>query len=231
MQNTIKHISIGGIKTALSVLPIIGTALDELFFEVSGRIKNDRMEKFVQELSKVVSKLEEAKIDVNYLKSEDFYDFSVDLFSKAVRTNSQLKRLALSRVLCHAIKDRLTFENDLTSIFARYIDELTPFHLRLFMFLKGELENLQSMKTYQEILDRFATYDQSGDIDKYQFRLYARDLEMKTLVRFKKDLGDFVGGGGFATDERAPAVYITSIGERFLMYLMSRDGKYTQQHA
>ena len=206
MHDKIKHISIGGIKTALSVIPILGTALDELFFEVSGRIKNERLEKFVDALSKQILKLEEAKIDQRYLKSEDFYDISVDVFSKSLRTSSELKRSALSKVLCGSIIDKLSFDSDLVSVFTRYIDDLTPTHLRLLVFLKSEIETLQSVRTYQELLERFIQFDQSGEIDKYQFRLYTRDLESKTLVRFKKDLGDFVGGE-VLRQTRAPRLF------------------------
>ena len=55
------------VRSILGATPIVGTALNEAFFDLRARLKQERLEKFVEELAKNVHSLETEMIDTAYI--------------------------------------------------------------------------------------------------------------------------------------------------------------------
>ena len=88
--------AISVIKGMLGAVPFFGTFLNETFFELRGRIKQDRVNVFVNELGELVKNHSKEKIDFDFLKSGDFIDFmdSAILKSSKTKYNEKIKLFA-----------------------------------------------------------------------------------------------------------------------------------------
>ena len=76
-------------KSILGIIPYGGTALNELIFEYSGTIKQNRLNRFVEILADNFT--EDSGINIDNIKSEDFYDLFESVLQRVVRTKSELK--------------------------------------------------------------------------------------------------------------------------------------------
>jgi len=79
---------------SISLIPVVGSAINEVLFDRRSRIKQDRINSFVTELGKSVQKIDESKIDQEYLKSDEFSDIVESTFKKVSEfgTTTRIKR-------------------------------------------------------------------------------------------------------------------------------------------
>jgi hypothetical protein len=92
-----------GIKTAIASIPVIGEALNEFVFEARGRIKQDRINKFVEALASYLAGLKEVELDIDQIEREDFGDFFEALLLEVSITHSENKREAFKNLLLRQI--------------------------------------------------------------------------------------------------------------------------------
>jgi hypothetical protein len=210
------------IKVYLSVLGPLGTAIDELVFGIGERIRGKRLQEFVEILSERINIINKYKIGVEYFQSDDFYDLTVNVINSSVKTNSKLKHEILSEIYIKGINDQIKWEQDLTQTFVRYVNELTPKHILIFKYISQSIVNLTELDSYESLYNIFITQGITQINDKYEFRMYLKDIENKTLLRFSKDINEFGSSGGYIaleSYEEVPGVTLTSIGEKFSEYL------------
>ena len=67
-----KEVEISLIRSLFSAMPIIGQALNEVVFEMRGRVKQERLNKFTEIFAEYF--MGKADFDINALKTEDFGD-------------------------------------------------------------------------------------------------------------------------------------------------------------
>jgi hypothetical protein len=84
-----KEILVSTVKALFGAVPFGGTALNELFFEYNGQLKQKRLNKFVEILSDNFT--EESGIKLENIKTEDFNDLFESVLRRVVRTKSELK--------------------------------------------------------------------------------------------------------------------------------------------
>src|SRR5215471_13023112 len=77
-----REYALGVIKGAIGAIPFVGTLLNEVAFEARSRVKQRRLEAFFGEVAQSVRELSEAKIDREYLASEEFSDLFEDVATK-----------------------------------------------------------------------------------------------------------------------------------------------------
>lgn len=87
------------LRSLLGVIPSIGTALNEAIFDLRARLKQERLERFVEELASILQTLESDKIDVAYIQSDEFVDFLEDVLIRAAKVRAEEKRRKLAAVL------------------------------------------------------------------------------------------------------------------------------------
>jgi hypothetical protein len=90
------------VKTIFSVIPYAGTALTELVFDYNGRIKQSRLNKFVEILSQEFSKNNE--IDIEKIKTENFNDLFESVIKRVYTTKSELKLNRFKDILIKGLK-------------------------------------------------------------------------------------------------------------------------------
>jgi hypothetical protein len=92
-----KEITVSAIKTIFGVIPYAGSALDELFFEYNGRIKQNRLNRFVEILAENFTK--NSGINLDNIKTEDFNDLFESVLRRVVQTKSELKLIRFKDIL------------------------------------------------------------------------------------------------------------------------------------
>lgn len=210
------------VKVYLSVLGPLGAAIDELVFGFGERIRAKRLEEFVAVLSDKINKIDNERVKAKYLQSEEFYDLTINVINSSVKTRSKLKYDVLSEIYIQGINDNVKWEEDLTQTFVRYVNELTPKHILIFKYLSQTIENYKNLDSYEFLFNHFNTQGITQINDKYEFRMYLKDIENKTLLRFSKDINEYGSSGGYIaleSYEEVPGITLTSIGAKFSSYL------------
>lgn len=226
LPKNIKDVSKEGIKSLvkfqLSLIGPVGVLIDEILFGIGDRIRGKRLEEFVKVLSEQVDKINENKIDNAFLNSEDFYDLTVNILNSAVKSKSKEKHKILASIFVDALNKRIEWDADLAQTFIMYVNDFTPKHILVFKYLLKNLSALANVDSYEALYLAFIKNLQNIEIDKYEFRMYLRDIENKTLMRFSRDVREYGSSGGYIAlenYEEVQGIILTSIGEKFAAFL------------
>lgn len=137
-----KEIAVSTLKSIFGVIPFGGAALDELFFEYNGRLKQKRLNGFVEILVENFTK--GAEINLENIKTEDFNDLFESVLRRVVQTKSELKLLRFKDIL---IKE-LNCPSENVELIDHYLDlisnlteeEITILYNHRFFTMKYEEE-------------------------------------------------------------------------------------------
>lgn len=92
-----KEMAVSTLKTIFGAIPYGGAVLDELFFEYNGRIKQNRLNRFVEILAENFTA--DSGINLENIKTEDFNDLFESVLRRVVQTQSELKLLRFKDIL------------------------------------------------------------------------------------------------------------------------------------
>ena len=91
------------IRAAAASVPWIGGAITEIWFGHRDRTKQRRLAAFLDDIADRLRNIDEAKVDKDYIGSEDFVDFLDSVLDRATRVRADDRRARLSRALCEQI--------------------------------------------------------------------------------------------------------------------------------
>jgi hypothetical protein len=114
-----KEVSVSVLKSIFGTIPYGGALLDELFFEYNGRLKQNRLNKFIEILAENFTK--NTEIDLSNIKTEDFSDLFESILRRVVQTKSELKLLRFKDILITEL--RKPSEN--VELIDHYLDLIT----------------------------------------------------------------------------------------------------------
>jgi hypothetical protein len=123
-----KEISISIAKSIFGNIPIAGSALDELFFEYNGRIKQNRLNHFIQILADNFTK--DTNINLDNIKTENFNDLFESVLKRVVLTKSESKLLRFKDILIKELNNPTT-ETEVVDHYLDLISTLTEEELRI----------------------------------------------------------------------------------------------------
>jgi len=86
-DETKNEVITGTLKGLIGAIPFAGTAINEAMFDIRGRIKQERINNLVEEISLKVEGLGRENISEEFIKSEEFGD----MFEKVVRESTSRK--------------------------------------------------------------------------------------------------------------------------------------------
>ena len=187
------------LRSLLGAIPSIGTALNEAIFDLRARLKQERLEKFVEELASILQTLESDKIDVAYIQSDEFVDFLEDVLIRAAKVKAEEKRRKLAAVLA----GRLQYA------------EGTSFD-DLFLDLLISLSGTQ-VRILDEHLRAAEKQENSGGNAKHRQPSYynVSESEYPLLIQDLMSKGLFIFSGGLGT--------VTELGQAFIRFLEHAD--------
>jgi hypothetical protein len=124
-----KEYGLSVLKGAIGAIPFAGTAINEVLFEARGRLKQERVNRFVAQVAADVAQLAAASIDHQYLQTEEFSDLVEDILLRVARTRSDVKKRHLRMVFVGALQGRL--DVDFTDLFLVLLDQVTEHELHV----------------------------------------------------------------------------------------------------
>ena len=197
------------VRAALGAIPSVGTALNEAVFDGRARLKLARLVKFIGYLAAIVGTHESAKIDREYIQSEEFIDFLEDVLFQATKVRAENKRKKLAAVLVGRMQDR-----DGTPFDDRYLDllvSLTEMQIRILD------EHLRAAKKREEsntdISDASSEHRRPGhyEISDSNYRFLVQDLLAKSLL--------YTHAAGRGDLGPLQFLEVTELGEAFVRFL------------
>lgn len=99
-----KYSQVTGLKILIQSIPYIGTPLNEILFEHRGKIKQDRLNKFLQNLKDYFDTVSEAPINEAYVNSEEFGDIFESIIEKVATTQNEEKLKRFKQILLKQIE-------------------------------------------------------------------------------------------------------------------------------
>lgn len=95
----IKEVGISVVKGLLGAVPFAGTALNEALFEARGRIKQRRINTFIEELSSYMASLNKNDINFEAIQSEEFSDIFESILKRVAYNRSTEKLHRFKKIL------------------------------------------------------------------------------------------------------------------------------------
>ena len=187
-----------------------------------GQIYQKRINALVKILSEKLQNIEENKINYDYLKSEDFFDITKEVFESALKIKSIEKRKILSEIYIDSIINKIDFNIDKNKLLISFIVSLSPLQLIILKFIETNSNKLIEIGSYIKFYNIFLETNDHIPLDKYEFKYYCNDLENKSIVTFGDGLEDFESKSArFVTSgHKKASVSITSLGKEFLKFLI-----------
>ena len=201
-----------------SSLGPFGAAIQESLFGIGDRIRNDRVENYLKELEPRLKEIENLVIPKEYYKSIEFYDLNYKILKSASETSEKLKYKILSNIYIESINPKTKWENDLKNIFIKIINDFSTNHFFVLKFLITK-KGIYKIKSYEKLHTEFSEYIGNEGIDVYQFRLYCREIENKSLIRFSSNLYEIGSTGGILEKEdssKIESIILTNFGKKFI---------------
>ncbi|SHJ27627.1 hypothetical protein SAMN02745146_2720 [Hymenobacter daecheongensis DSM 21074] len=104
------------LRLAFNLVPYVGPVLNELVFDIRGRVKQDRLNKFTEMFAEYF--IGKPEFDTDALRTEDFGDLFEAVINHVIQTKSEAKHIRYRDILIKKIENTLPDENNS----ARYLD-------------------------------------------------------------------------------------------------------------
>lgn len=147
-KKILADVSLGALQSIFCLIPGCSAFLGAW----EGYQKN-RLEEFVNELSKIVEGIEENKLDVRYIESEEFFDLIQKCFRIRMQHRSKLKAKYINNMLKESISiDRdIHFDTSIKEVFLTMLEQMSDAEqLFLSSFANGDYKNKSREDIYQQ---------------------------------------------------------------------------------
>ena len=201
------------IRGLVGAIPYVGTALNEAIFDFRARLKQERLEKFVEELASILQTLESDKIDVAYIQSAEFIDFLEDVLVRAAKVRAEEKRRKLAAVLAGRLQHA-----EGTPFDDRFLDLLVHLSDTQVRILAEHLRVAEERgKSEEDDTDTSVEYCQPShyDVSDSEYSFLIQDLMSKALL-YTRGFG--LGHAG-PTPGPSALVEVTELGKEFIRFL------------
>lgn len=217
----LRELNISLLKTKInSIFPVGGAIINEFLFDLYGRIKQERVYKFVDELAERFQKIEDSAISAEYMQTEDFLDLIYKAFESASKSKADFKRRFLANLLADAVESRSS-SSEQNILFASFIESMTANHVNILRYIRDRGPELIEIGSYERYFDSFTKYFPTSQIDKFEFKYYNSELETKSLISTGGGLENFDDQSSRMAfqDHRDASVILTSLGDKFIRYI------------
>ena len=209
-------------KIFFSTLGPFGTAIEESLYGIGERIRERRIQKFIEDLEPRLKRIESFNLSKDYLKSEEFYNLISASIDSVINASNKHKIKIVTNIFEASLNPKYKWEEDIKNIFFEIINEFSINHFLVFQFLTTK-QNQFKIKSYNLLHDEFLEFVNKREIEIYQFRLYCRDIANKSLIRFSSNILEIDSTGGLIENEdssKIPSIKLTSLGQNFIKILV-----------
>lgn len=217
-DTTAREVALGLARAGLSLVPAVGGAAAELLTLVVNPIIQGRRDRWLVSLAEAVDDLRAHGIDVRTLEgNEAVVSIILNATQAAARTHEEEKLDALRNGVVNAVLG-VNYDEQMSQMFIRCIDELTPLHLRLLDYYRAPDEWFESRRMV--VPDTFPLNAVIPELE-HRPELYAllaqaeNDLVARGLLNERRRSG---------RPQRVPYPLTTSLGDLFLGFVSRRQG-------
>lgn len=216
----IKEIGVSFTKSSFGNVPFVGGILNEVLFDFRGRVKQNRINHFIEELEKyIASHVKENEIDIKYITSDQFGDLFESILYR-ISTNHSSERVNRFRDIL--VNQMITpYETDFTDTFLDLVSKINEKQIELLNVYRkvhiGEISNEDKLMD-RNVLDanHETTTSSFRDPDYYKldeelYMFYVQDLVSKSLL-----LDDSMNRWGTRPYK---VLQITSFGLEFIRFI------------
>ncbi len=127
MQEETKEVTseyaFGALRGLIGAIPYAGTAINEMLFDARSRLKQNRINNFIEQLGAYIQNFSESEIDIEHIKSEEFGDFFEALLKKVATTSNKDKVNRYKELLGSQIVSPLAL--DFSNTFLEVIEKIS----------------------------------------------------------------------------------------------------------
>lgn len=132
MEQNHKESAISVAKIGFSAIPILGAFLNEEFFDLPGRLKQNRLNKFTELLTDYITKSNKT-IDLENINKEDFADIFESILTKVSKTKSEDKLKRFRDVLFHCLENNI-WDTENTERFLDLISNIKEYEVLILKY-------------------------------------------------------------------------------------------------
>ncbi|MDR6158869.1 hypothetical protein QF023_002385 [Chryseobacterium sp. SLBN-27] len=174
-----KYSQVTGLKILIQSIPYIGTPLNEILFEHRGRIKQDRLNKFLQNLKDYFDSVREVSINESYINSEEFGDIFESIIEKVTATQSEEKVKRFKQILLKQIE--IPEKREYIESFLDIVSKITDKQFEIL------IKQNDYTKEYINLLEKIERIDISED-NPNGFAYHINSHERQELINKSENL-------------------------------------------
>jgi hypothetical protein len=226
--------TIVALKAGLStMLPVVGPLIAESF---GGLVSYRNQQVTADWMCKLQARLDQLADAADNLrdpaKADEVCAAIVAAAQAAIRTHQEEKREALRLAVLNVATSGIEGADERT-VFVRFIDELTPTHLRMLRLIADNKKGLAHVTRHSSLFDKVQEKGM-GLPHRDDGFLYFRELLTRDLIHVDAEFGAQEGGGGsmqeilnqqkdrsmrYMLHHRKQMVGLSPAGERFLAFI------------
>ncbi|QXE20017.1 hypothetical protein [Clostridium sp. 001] len=209
------------VKSGISSVPLVGSALGEFFSTIVSQPISKRRDDWLIKIKNELDNLSEKVngFDINNLcNNEMFVTALMNASQIAIRNHHEIKLEALKNAVLNSAMN-IDIDDSVQLMYINYIDELTPWHLKILEFFKNPTEwfekhnkNIPDVYTGSpsDILED--AYEELGGRQEF-YNLVARELYQKGLFTIERLSGTMMTSSGVFASRT------TEFGKNLIRYI------------
>lgn len=176
-----KYSQVTGLKILIQSIPYIGTPLNEILFEHKGRIKQERLNKFLQNLKDYFETVNEVSINDSYINSEEFGDIFESVLEKVSKTSSEEKLKRFKQILIKQIEIP-----EKTEYFESFLDVISKITDKQFEILLTQYRYYPEYKIIRKEINQNEELLKNSKHNEYaEYDTYSEKLEILNNKRME----------------------------------------------
>lgn len=194
-NKVLKEYGIATIKGALGAVPFVGTFLNEVTFDARSRVKQYRVNSFIEEFGKYIEDQGVEKISADNLDPEKVGDILEEVIISVTKTSAEHKRNVFKKILLKQFSEK-GGEVDETLRFIKITNEITFLQLEILKVFHGLSDNLIRYKLHILKLEeelKEIEINKTNALQKFKRtsktvqKLLDREIAIDKLLRRKKN--------------------------------------------
>jgi len=180
-KETIKETGVTIVKSLFGAIPYVGSALDEVFFGHFSRLRQNRINRFVEEFERYLKSHDLSNIDTNDMKSEHFIDAFTEIISSIAKTSSERKIEYFKRILTRLVIVPIG-KNDFLPTFLDILEKVNETEIMILeYFYKLDNDGVYYSEYQRTIICR--TINSSFGLSEDEYTYYKMSLFSKCLLQ------------------------------------------------
>jgi len=220
-NSELKQYGISTLKGLISAIPYAGGLLNEVIFEARSRLKQDRVNNFIEEFGEYVSQQSESNLKLHEINSDQIGDVFEEILISVSKTSAEHKKEIFKKILLNQLTSNeigtdetvryINITNELTQLqykillaFSSLSDNVLKYKIQI-LLMEAEAKQLRSEMASLE--EKETSNGKTGD----KIRTRIKQIQKLTGSKRKALQNGFINPNIHTTFDISREVYITEI--------------------